>query len=426
MPPFQHQFWSRPRFERVRLFLSGTAFALALCCAANSWGRTVGGGFGLGDVVRLNRSETLLFKGENYKPAPKNQEFTVLKQDSVQKLVYVAYYKEDGSAIAVSLPSDSLEAVPADGWSEVVRGMEAFREQRYDEARRALSAAAQDAAQKNLVAALQPRLQGALTAAGLAMNGKPQAFLNMVPSLREFAVQIDKSGYASLALAMEEGVDRLGAKVLTANPGVVTALAPSRLDREDLKNRGTAALQAVNLCRQLAALHRMQEAKRWLEAGLKLEPARPDLKALQVRVERDLADAEDDFKAANSMRKHVGGAVHALSALDHGLKKCADHPQLQALKKEMEAAFEERTSPQVTSAMVAASGGNSSKPLLEEGRKIYTTRCTECHDLELLDSRSMDGWSRAVSSMGRRAHLDEAQVGRILEYLTAAQRTLSN
>jgi cytochrome c5 len=62
---------------------------------------------------------------------------------------------------------------------------------------------------------------------------------------------------------------------------------------------------------------------------------------------------------------------------------------------------------------------------LEEARKLYTARCTECHDLELLDSRSMDGWSRAMASMGGRAHLSDGQRGKILEYLAAAQRTLN-
>jgi cytochrome c5 len=377
-----------------------------------------------GELVRLNRSETLLFKGENYKPAPKSQEYTVLKYDPAQKLVYVPYFKEDGSAVAVTVPVEAVETVARDGWGELLRAFEAFREQRFDEVPRALTAAAQDPALKALASALQPRFTGFLNAAGVALGGRAQAFGNLLAGMRETAVQLDKAGHASLALALEEGLDKVSARVQAANPGGTPALAGSKVDREPLRERAVVGTLGVNLGRQAAALHRMLEAKRWVEAGLKAEPSRPDLKALMARVEKDLGDAEDDFKAANSMRKHAGGAVHALSALDHGLKKCADHPKLKELKKEMESAFEERTSPPVTPALVAASGG-SSAAVLEEARKLYTARCTECHDLELLDSRSMDGWSRAMASMGGRAHLSDGQRGKILEYLAAAQRTLN-
>ena len=414
----------------VRGFPFGRGYCfLAVLFAAAGFGvpgelGAAGGGFTPGDLVRLSRSETLLFKGENYKPAPKNQEFAVLKYDPAQKVVYVPYYKEDGSAVAVTVPAEALEPVTRDGWGEILRGVEAFRDQRFDETPRALAAAAQDPSLKALAAALQPRFTGFLNAAGVALGGKPQAYANLLAGMRETSVQLDKAGYPSLALALEEGLDKLSARVQAANSGGGLVLAGSKLEHEPLRDRARAGTLGVNLGRQAAALHRMLEAKRWVEAGLKAEPARPDLRALMVRVEKDLGDAEDDFKSANSMRKHAGGTVHALSALEHGLKKCVDHPRLQELKKEMESAFEERTSPPVTPALVAASGGGSAA-VLEEARKLYTARCTECHDLELLDSKTMEGWSRAMASMGGRAHLSDVQRGKILQYLAAAQRTLN-
>ena len=109
-----------------------------------------------------------------------------------------------------------------------------------------------------------------------------------------------------------------------------------------------------------------------------------------------------------------------MTAIENGLKLCADHKQLRALKQEMNAMFEERTSPPVTPAFLAAMKVQGTGETLAEGRKLYTTRCAECHDLEMLDSRSMDGWSKAVAAMSRRANLKDAEQSRILEYLGIA------
>src|SRR3954454_19831433 len=100
--------------------------------------------FGAGDTVRLTRSETLLFKGENFLGAPKGQEFNVLQQDASRGLVYVSFFKADGTQIAVTLPADALEAAPPDAWKDLVRGVEGFAAGRYDDTKRFLLRAAQD------------------------------------------------------------------------------------------------------------------------------------------------------------------------------------------------------------------------------------------------------------------------------------------
>jgi hypothetical protein len=165
-------------------------------------------------------------------------------------------------------------------------------------------------------------------------------------------------------------------------------------------------------------------ASAFAEEGLKAEPARPDLKLLQARIQEDLKEAEERYEAAESMRRFEKGAVHALTALEHGLKRSADHPKLLALKKDMQALFEERTAPPVTPQLISAAGSTAAAKALEEGHRLYTTRCTECHELELLDSRSIPGWRTAVSGMARRANLSAAEESRILEYLTVAQNGL--
>jgi uncharacterized protein YgiB involved in biofilm formation len=117
--------------------------------------------------------------------------------------------------------------------------------------------------------------------------------------------------------------------------------------------------------------------------------------------------------------------VHALSALQDGIKRCADYPKLLALRKEMSEALEERTSPPVTPAFLKAAGVSpTASKNLEEGHRIYTSRCTECHDLEMLDSRSVSGWQKMVASMARRAGMNESQQACVIEYIAAAQNSV--
>jgi hypothetical protein len=364
-----------------------------------------------GELVRLTRSETLKYEGKNFLGAPKGQEFTLLKNDPLMGTAHVAFVKEDGSAIAVSLPADALEASPPTPWTDLLRGTEAFRDGRPEEAKRLLARAAQDPQLRAIAGPLSTRVVGVL--------GTPRATYGVaMQGLRDSAEQLSKLGHASLALAIDDSAERLGKAALGAG-------APaSKVQREELLKRVATANRALARCRQAVALRRMNEASRYIAEGLQAEPARADFIALQTTVKKALADAESDYEAANRMRRFEKGAVHALTALEQGLKSCADHPHLLALKLEMQALFEERTAPPITPAFLAAAGAEASKTSLEEGRKLYTTRCTECHDLELLDSRSISGWRDMVGSMSRRAGIDGGQQSKIVEYLTAAQRGL--
>ena len=89
----------------------------------------------------------------------------------------------------------------------------------------------------------------------------------------------------------------------------------------------TDYVMAIQCVIQAAALHRLTEASRVLQEGLQAEPGRPDLAALQTRIAKDLAYAEESYEAANRMRRIEKGAVHALTAIERGLKACAHHPQ---------------------------------------------------------------------------------------------------
>lgn len=397
-----------------------------------SWGAA----FAPGDSVVLTRSETLLFNGKNFLGAPKGQEFMVLKVD-IAKGTFVSYVKEDGSQVAVTLPTDALQAAPSDGWNDLLHGLECFRELRFEDAKRLIGRAASTPEYRALAGPIATRIVGAINAAGAAKTIDPsrgatarQGFINTAQGLRDLSEQLVKSGYPCLAFAMEEGTDRLGNYVLAGknaipDPGALPAgLPPSKTQREDLRDRATTSNLGVIRCRQAVALHRLIAASKWLEEGQKAEPTRPEWKKFQPIVEKGLKDAEDDFAAADRMKRFEKGAVHALTALEHGLKTCADHPKLKALKQEMLALFEARTSPSITPALLAAAGSRASKEALEQGRNLYTKRCTECHELELLDSRSVSAWRDAVASMSRRANLDSAEQAKIVTYLSVAQSAM--
>ena len=347
--------------------------------------------FSPGENVRVTKGEMLLFQGENFQPAARGQEFTVLQHDTAARRVFVSYLKDDDSLVAVTLPENVLEPAPPSPWADLVKGTASFRDQRPADAARLFQRASQDPKLKSLATGIAARVAAA----------NP-------PALRDIAAQLAKSGLPSLALLLDEGTDRLPQSPHT------------RLDRADLTKRVTASQNALLRARQSLARHRLEEAAKHLEAGLAAEPAHPEMKALDARNKRDLDEARKLLDSANEMRRFQKGAVHAMTAIENGLKLCADHTELRALKQEMSIMFEERTSPQITPAFLSAMKVQGTGETLAEGRKLYTTRCAECHDLEMLDSRSMDGWSKAVAAMSRRANLKDSEQARILEYLGVA------
>jgi hypothetical protein len=267
-----------------------------------------------------------------------------------------------------------------------------------------------------MVTALAARVNGALAASAAARaSAAPaakQAFANTLQILRDTASQLAKAGRIDLALPLDEVIDKLGG----------ASAPPSRIDRAELSKRTAAASRTISRVRQTIALRRLFAAAKLLDTALAGDPGNAALKAFQARVRKETERAGEHLENAQRLRfAGQKGVVHALSSLDDGLRLCADHPELLALKKEMLSAFESRTSPQVTPAFLSAAGSSASaREPLAAGRELYTTRCTECHDLEMLDSRSFGGWERIVGSMSRRAGLSAPEQARILDYLAAA------
>ena len=390
-------------------------------------------------MVRLARKETLLFNKEPFLAAPKGQEFTVLKHEAGKGPVYLAFVQKEGAVIAVTLPEESLELVNPDGWMLLLRGCQAFRDQRFEDAKKLMTRAGQDAAYKTLTAAVIGRADSLLGAArhvmqlegDVVLKTSPEAFAARLEPMqrlfaesvgggRELAVDLANRGYTSLAVALDEGIDRLGARVCPKREGGAggVEIPPSRLSREEVSAKAMKAAFSVVRCRQAMAVRRMVEAKGYIEEGLQAEPARPELKAMQTKVLAEIVDAEDRYNAALSNQKR--NLPQALLALERGLKTCADLPQLIKLREDLSGALEEKTAPPVTPAFVSLSKTTTPTAILEEGRKLYMTRCTQCHDLEMLDSRTLTGWKSEVSGMARRAKVDDAQQNTIVQYLAAA------
>ncbi len=391
-------------------------FSSLLLAAQSAAVRGAGPAFSSGDPVRAKHSEMLVFEGKNFLRAAKGQEFTLLKHDAVKKQVFVSFLKDDGALIALALPDEAVEPGKPAAMHDVIRGAEAFRDQRFDEARRLLGRAAQDREYAAFAGTILTRMNGALASIAQvrANPAAKQGAQTMLQSIRDMAEQYAKAGLPSLALPLDDAVDRLGAQA----PG----LAPpaTKLDRADVAKKAAAAQKAFVLARQAAAQKHLVTAVKCIREGLEAEPANAEMKALMPVIQRDIDEADVLCKTAKKMRNLDNGAIHALSAIDDGLKLCADHTALRELRKDLSAAFEERTSPQVTPAFLSLAKVSTSAQSLNEGRKLYTNRCTECHDLEMLDGRSLGGWERMVSGMSRRANLSNEEKAKIMDYLAAA------
>ena len=391
-----------------------------------------------GDLVRASKKDTLNFFGEPLLGVPKGQEFTVLKHQQGSGVVYLAFVQKEGAVVAVTLPEGSLEAVPSDAWMLTLRGAQFFREHRFDDSKKLLMEAAKDAPYRRLAqrmiasidavgSALRPLMQALgefqSSGGGEAARGKltnaQQSFASSALKVREVTAELDGLGYTSLSYAMDEGLDRLALKALptAANPGHVS-LPPSKLEKESLAARASKAAFSVVRCRQAIAVRRLMEASHYISEGLVAEPARPELKAMQVKVLEDIKDAEGRCDAAQENRKRNLG--QALLSLERAVKLCADHPMVLKLRDEMSGVLEAKTAPPVTKEFVAAAKSSAPESALVEGHRLYTTRCAQCHDLEMLDSRSAGGWKDEVAGMAGRAKIDAAQQATIVQYIAAA------
>lgn len=80
--------------------------------------------------------------------------------------------------------------------------------------------------------------------------------------------------------------------------------------------------------------------------------------------------------------------------------------------------------PEVSPALVAnARGDHSDANVLATGRKLFVSRCLECHSLPSATQHSRDEWPHLVNRMSGRANLSASEQAAIVAYLRAASLT---
>ena len=78
--------------------------------------------------------------------------------------------------------------------------------------------------------------------------------------------------------------------------------------------------------------------------------------------------------------------------------------------------------PPVTQNMTKHGGNLATVERLDEGRRLFASRCIECHVLPPISKYTADRWPRIVHWMGPRASLKPAEHEAILAYILAVRK----
>ena len=82
--------------------------------------------------------------------------------------------------------------------------------------------------------------------------------------------------------------------------------------------------------------------------------------------------------------------------------------------------------PEISSALVAnARPDHADANVLVTGRKLFISRCLECHTLPPVTKHSPDQWPHLVTRMSGRANLNTSERDAITAYLRAASVTMA-
>ncbi|SRR5260221_11415140 len=57
--------------------------------------------------------------------------------------------------------------------------------------------------------------------------------------------------------------------------------------------------------------------------------------------------------------------------------------------------------------------------VIEAGHAIFTTKCTKCHALKVVDNYTTDRWTGILKSMIPKAKLDDTESGQVTAYVMA-------
>jgi len=78
--------------------------------------------------------------------------------------------------------------------------------------------------------------------------------------------------------------------------------------------------------------------------------------------------------------------------------------------------------PPVTANMAKMGGTVATVETLDHGRRIFASRCIECHVLPPISNYAADRWPKIVNWMGPRASLKPAESEAVIAYILAAHK----
>ena len=79
--------------------------------------------------------------------------------------------------------------------------------------------------------------------------------------------------------------------------------------------------------------------------------------------------------------------------------------------------------PEISPAVKAAGvGQGATEASLQNGRRVFSTRCTSCHGAEPIGKYSSEEWKGIINKMEKRAKLTSSQKADVLAFVLAARQ----
>lgn len=79
--------------------------------------------------------------------------------------------------------------------------------------------------------------------------------------------------------------------------------------------------------------------------------------------------------------------------------------------------------PPVTVAEAAGAGERGQAETLREGRRLFVSRCVDCHVLPVVARYPAEAWPHLVAKMAARADLKPREEAKVVSYLVALRKT---
>ncbi|MEQ1853071.1 MAG: hypothetical protein ABMA01_15950 [Chthoniobacteraceae bacterium] len=340
------------------------------------------------DEVRLRRDEPLNFKTAVFRQGKAGESFKVVSYDAAKGRVFLLATASDGKPFALHCSDQAIEPMPKDYWALVRQGVRTMQQGDMAGARaifvRAATADEMDksalglaihceALTRSVAELAAARAAGPQTAAEAArllrnaqvadrpsltvgddsnqvraaeMRGRAAALkeqarksiaraedslVESITAAGTFAGTLIDSGSLSLGLPASDAVANFAAKVL---PPDRRPPSPREFNRGEINSRINTATDALAKAQVSMEGGRLHAALAGIEAGLKAEPGRGELKRLRIEVEARLGRVRTLMALANS-RKDQQRLDEALAEIAKAEAICTDDEELRAFAKSL-------------------------------------------------------------------------------------------